>query len=154
MWWVVLGVMVVSPRMWAVTHDLPYPGVDEPLFVRPAVHMASTGDLDPHWFGHPGSTTIYSLAGLYHVWDSVAHGGPVFSSGPGLANRFAASPGDFYLIGRLWPIAFAIGAIPLVFLLGQRCFSTSSGSVASRPRLVWPSSPRWTLPPAARRCGP
>ena len=129
MWWAVLGIMVVSLGLecWAVTHDLPYPGVDEPVFVRPAVHIASTGDLDPHWFGHPGSTTIYPLAGLYHVWDAVAHGGPVFSTDPVLAHRFAASPGDFYLIGRLWSIVFAIAAIPLVFLLGRRCFSTAVG---------------------------
>jgi 4-amino-4-deoxy-L-arabinose transferase-like glycosyltransferase len=128
-WWAVLGIMVVSVGLecWAVTHDLPYPGVDEPVFVRPAVQIASTGDLDPHWFGHPGSTTIYPLAGLYHVWGAVAHGGPVFSPDPGLANRFATSPGDFYLIGRLWSIAFAVGAIPLVFLLGRRCFSTAVG---------------------------
>jgi len=128
-WWAVLGIMVASLGLecWAVTHDLPYPGVDEPVFVRPAVHIASTGDLDPHWFGHPGSTTIYPLAGLYHAWDAVAHGGPVFSPDPGLAHRFATSPADFYLIGRLWSIAFAIAAIPLVFLLGRRCFSTAVG---------------------------
>jgi hypothetical protein len=128
-WCSVLGIMVLSLGLecWAVTHDLPYPGVDEPAFVGPAVHIASTGDLDPHWFGHPGSTTIYPLAGLYHVWGAVAHGGPVVSSDPGLANRFAVSPGDFYLIGRLWSIAFAIAAIPLVFLLGRRCFSTAVG---------------------------
>ena len=129
MWWAVLGIMVASLGLecWAVTHDLPYPGVDEPVFVRPAVHIASTGDLDPHWFGHPGSTTIYPLAGLYHAWDAVAHGGPVFSSDPGLAHRFVESPGAFYLIGRLWSITFAIGAIPLIFLLGRRCFSTAVG---------------------------
>ena len=121
--------MVVSLGLecWAVTHDLPYPGVDEPVFVRPAVHMASTGDLDPHWFGHPGSTTIYPLAGIYHAWDAVAHGGPVFSSDPGLAHRFATDPGTFYLLGRLWSITFAVAAIPLVFLLGRRCFSTAVG---------------------------
>jgi Dolichyl-phosphate-mannose-protein mannosyltransferase len=128
-WWAVLGVVALSLGLecWAVTHDLPYPGVDEPVFVKPAVHMASTGDLDPHWFGHPGSTTIYPLASIYHSWDAVAHGGPVFSTDPGLANRFATSPGTFYLIGRLWSIAFAVAAIPLIFLLGRRCFSTGVG---------------------------
>ncbi len=132
-WWGVLGIMVMSLglEVWAVTHDLPYPGVDEPTFVRPAVHIASTGDLDPHWFGHPGSTTIYPLAGMYHVWDAVAHGGPVFSPDPALANRFAASPETFYLIGRMWSIAFAVAAIPLVFLLGRRCFSTAVGLVGA-----------------------
>ncbi|HKA93276.1 MAG TPA: glycosyltransferase family 39 protein, partial [Acidimicrobiia bacterium] len=38
-----------------------------------------------------------------------------------------SDPGTFYLIGRLWSIAFAVAAIPLVFLLGRRCFSTAVG---------------------------
>lgn len=129
MWWAVLGIMVLSLglEVWAVSYDLPYPGVDEPTFVRPAVNIASTGDLDPHWFGHPGSTTIYPLAGVYRVWDAVAHGGPVFSHDARIAERFATSPGTFYLLGRLWSIAYAIAAIPLIFLLGRRCFSTVVG---------------------------
>jgi 4-amino-4-deoxy-L-arabinose transferase-like glycosyltransferase len=128
-WWAVLGIMALSLglEVWAVSYDLPYPNVDEPTFVQPAVHMAATGDLDPHWFGHPGSTTIYPLAGIYHAWDAVGHGGPVFSSNGRVAERFVASPGTFYLIGRLWSIAFAVAAIPLVFLLGRRCFSTAVG---------------------------
>jgi 4-amino-4-deoxy-L-arabinose transferase-like glycosyltransferase len=128
-WWAVLGIMALSLglEVWAVAHDLPYPGVDEPTFVRPAVHMAATGDLDPHWFGHPGSTTIYPLAGLYHAWDAVGHGGPLLSADARVADRFVSSPGPFYLIGRLWAIAYAVAAIPLVFLLGRRCFSSAVG---------------------------
>jgi 4-amino-4-deoxy-L-arabinose transferase-like glycosyltransferase len=141
-WWAVLGIMVLSLGLecWAVTHDLPYPGVDEPVFVKPAVHMASTGDLDPHWFGHPGSTTIYPLGGIYHAWDTVAHGGPVFSADPSLAHRFATDPGTFYLIARLWSIAFAVGAIPLIFLLGRRCFSTGVGLAGAA---LWAVIPLW-----------
>jgi 4-amino-4-deoxy-L-arabinose transferase-like glycosyltransferase len=132
-WWVVLGIMVVSVGLecWALQRDLPYSEVDEPVFVRSAVQIAATGDLDPHWFGHPGSTTIYPLAGLYHVWDAVAHGGPVFSSNPALTQHFRASPTDFYVIGRLWSIAFAVAAIPLIFLLGRRCFSAGVGLVGA-----------------------
>jgi len=128
-WTAVLGIMVVSLGLecWALTRDLPYPDVDEPTFVRAAVHIVSTGDLDPHWFGHPGSTTIYPIAGLYHAWDVTAHGAPVFAANPDLAARFQASPTAFYVIGRLWSIAFAVAAIPLVFLLGRRCFSTTVG---------------------------
>jgi hypothetical protein len=40
------------------------------------VHIAATGDPNPGWFNHPGSTVIYPLAGLFHVWDVVAHQGP------------------------------------------------------------------------------
>ena len=140
MWWAVVGLMVLSLglEVWAVSHDLPYPGVDEPTFVRPAVHMAATGDLDPHWFGHPGSTTIYPLAGIYHVWNTVAHGGPVFSPDARLADRFLTSPGPFYLLGRLWAIAYAVAAIPLLFLLGRRCFSTAVGLAAAAVWAVLP----------------
>ncbi len=139
-WWAVLGIMVVSLGLecWAVTHDLPYSGVDEPTFVRPAVHMAATGDFDPYWFGHPGSTTIYPLAGIYHGWDAVAHGAPVFSSDARIAERFATDPGTFYLIGRLWSIAYAVAAIPLVFLLGRRCFSTAVGLAGAALWVVLP----------------
>ena len=140
MWWAVLGIMVLSLglEVWAVSHDLPYPGVDEPTFVRPAVHMAATGDLNPHWFGHPGSTTIYPLAGIYHVWDAVAHGASVFSPDARIAERFATDPGAFYLIGRLWSITYAVAAIPLLFLLGRRCFTTAVGLAAAALWAVLP----------------
>jgi len=132
-WSAVLGIMLVSLALecWALQRDLPFSDVDEPTFVRPAVHIAATGDLNPHWFGHPGSTTIYPLAGLYRAWDTVVHGGPVFSSSPGLTHRFLTSPTEFYLIGRLWTVAFAVAAIPLIFLLGRRAFSTPVGLVAA-----------------------
>jgi 4-amino-4-deoxy-L-arabinose transferase-like glycosyltransferase len=139
-WWAVLGIMVLSLglELWAVAYDLPYSGVDEPTFVRPAVHMAATGDLNPHWFGHPGSTIIYPLAGIYHAWDAVGHGGPVFATDARVANRFVESPGTFYLIGRLWAIAYAVAAIPLLFLLGRRCFSTVVGLAGAALWAVMP----------------
>src|SRR6266480_6092631 len=98
-WWAVLGIMVLSIGLecWAVTHDLPYPGVDEPVFVEPAVHMAATGDLNPHWFGHPGSTVIYPLAGLVHAWDALAHHGPILTSNAALTTRIQRSPTTFYV---------------------------------------------------------
>jgi 4-amino-4-deoxy-L-arabinose transferase-like glycosyltransferase len=132
-WWSLLGIMAISLAVecWALQRDLPFSDVDEPTFVRPAVHIAATGDLDPHWFGHPGSTIIYPVAGFYRAWDTLAHGGPVFSSSPGLAHRFLTSPTEFYVIGRLWSIAFAVGALPVIFLLGRRCFSTAVGLVSA-----------------------
>jgi Dolichyl-phosphate-mannose-protein mannosyltransferase len=51
----------------------------------------------------------------------------VFSSDARIAERFATDPGTFYLIGRLESIAYAVAAIPLVFLLGRRCFSPAVG---------------------------
>ena len=107
----------------AFERHLPLQDPDEEFFVEPAVRMAATGDLNPRWFGHPGSTVIYPVAGLIHVWDAVLHDGPILGSNPMLERRFASSPTPFYLIGRVWSLFFAIASIPLVFALGRRAFN-------------------------------
>ena len=35
---------------------------DEPIFMIKALHLLADGTLNPGWFGHPGSTTIYLVA--------------------------------------------------------------------------------------------
>jgi 4-amino-4-deoxy-L-arabinose transferase-like glycosyltransferase len=134
--WLVVGVLVVLMVLSSVFHlaalhgFLPVPDVDEPFFVGPAVHIAATGDPNPHWFGHPGSTVIYPLAGFFHVWDAVAHHGPILTSNPAITARFQRSPSEFYVIGRLLAIALAVGALPLLFLVGRRAFNTRVALVA------------------------
>ena len=129
---VLLGLVLLSLgiHMVGLRRDLPYPDVDEPVFVTPAVHIAATGDLNPHWFGHPGSTVIYPLAAAYHVWDAVGHGGPLLSSDRSISRRFAESPAPFYVLGRLWSIAFAVASVPLLFLIGRRAFQRTATRTA------------------------
>src|SRR4029453_11837331 len=62
----------------------------------------------------------------------------VFSPDSRVAERFATDPGTFYLIGRLWSIAYAVAAIPLLFLLGRRCFSPAVGLAAAALWAVLP----------------
>jgi hypothetical protein len=123
---VLIGLVAFSlaAHLVALRRDLPLQDFDEAAFVKPAVHIASTGDLNPHWFGHPGSTVIYPLAAFFHAWDAVAHHGPLVSSSAELARRFQDSPTEYYLIGRLWAITLSVGTIPLLFLVGRRAFST------------------------------
>ena len=40
---------------------------DEPYAFDAALRMALTGDLNPHWFGHPGSFNMYILAALFSI---------------------------------------------------------------------------------------
>ena len=135
-----VALMVVSSvaHLWALRRFLPVPDVDEPFFVRPAVHMAATGDPNPHWFNHPGSTVNYPIAGLLHIWDAVVHHGPILTSNPALTARFQRSPGEFYVIGRLWTIAMSVGALPLLFLVGRRAFNTRVALVAAAIYAVLP----------------
>jgi hypothetical protein len=135
-----VALMVVSSvaHLWALRRDLPVPDIDEPFFVGPAVQLAATGDPNPDWFGHPGSTVIYPLGGLFHIWDAIAHHGPILTSNPELTARFQRSPSEFYVIGRLWTIALSVGALPLLFLVGRRAFNTRIALVATAIYAVLP----------------
>jgi 4-amino-4-deoxy-L-arabinose transferase-like glycosyltransferase len=135
-----MALMAVSAiaHMAALRRDLPVPQIDEPFFVGPAVQIAASGDLNPGWFGHPGSTVIYPLAGFFRVWDVVAHHGPILTSNPAMTARFQRSPSEFYVIGRLWTIALAVGALPLLFLVGRRAFNTRVALVAAAIWAVLP----------------
>jgi hypothetical protein len=142
--WPVLGALVALMVVSGVAHlgalhrDLPLADLDEADIVRPAVHIAATGDLNPHWFGHPASTVIYPIAGLFHAWDALAHHGPILTSNPALTARLARSPTEFYVIGRLWTIALSVGALPLLFLVGRRAFNTRIALMATAIWAVLP----------------
>src|SRR5437868_6505920 len=58
----ILGLAVVL-RLYQIGFGLP--GLydpDEPLFIVMGAGLLTRGTLNPHWFGHPGSTTIYLTA--------------------------------------------------------------------------------------------
>jgi hypothetical protein len=128
------GIMLVGLTLQSAgcRMELPYaPHRDERFFVDRAVKMAASGDLNPHWFGHPGSPTIYSLALLYHVRHLAHHGGHWFQGNPALAEAFAANPAGFYLLARRWQILFACLSILLVYLFVRRLFDAPTGLVAA-----------------------
>jgi 4-amino-4-deoxy-L-arabinose transferase-like glycosyltransferase len=136
----VLILMTVSAvaHLSALRRDLPLHDLDEEYFVEPAVEIASTGDPNPHWFGHPGSTVIYPVAFFIRAWDVVAHDGPVFGASNELADRHEHSPTSSYLIGRLWTIALAVATLPVLFALGRRAFDTRTALVATALWAVLP----------------
>jgi 4-amino-4-deoxy-L-arabinose transferase-like glycosyltransferase len=104
--------------------DLPYsPDVDEPLFVLPAVKMAATGDLNPHWFGHPGSTVMYPIAALVRVRHALVGDGTI-------QETWNADPSPFFVLGRLLMVALAVASVPLVYAVGRRV-GPVAGLVAS-----------------------
>ncbi len=140
-WWrrpsvsalVLLGLMtfLVVASLGAMERSLPLQDPDEEFFLVPAVSIAASGDPNPHWFGHPGSTVIYPVAALIHVWDAALHDGPVFGSNPELQERFDRGPRPFYLIGRFWALALAVATIPVVFGLGRRAFNEQVGLIGA-----------------------
>jgi 4-amino-4-deoxy-L-arabinose transferase-like glycosyltransferase len=124
----VLGVLLIFAAVFysaGLTGDLPYaPYADEPIFVEPAVHIAATGNLNPGWFGNPGSTVIYPLAAIYHVWYSAEDHEPMFQRAyPGLTAAFQADPTPFYLFGRLLNLGYALLTICVLFAFVANAFN-------------------------------
>ena len=74
------AVMLVSlgAHVWGLGRDLPMPDVDERYFVPPAAYIAASGDPNPHWFGHPGSTANGCSGTLPTLVSDASHGGNVF----------------------------------------------------------------------------
>jgi 4-amino-4-deoxy-L-arabinose transferase-like glycosyltransferase len=128
--WVMLVVVLAaaSVLIWGLRRDLPYvSNVDEPIYVVMAIRMASTGDLNPHWFGNPGSTMFYPLAFLYRFWFAVTSGGPLLRADQNLELEFARNLPIYYLLGRLLSLSYALLSIPLTYQIGRRIFNRRVG---------------------------
>lgn len=69
--------------------------VDEPNFVRRALNILVSGDANPHWFGHPGTLTIYNLSAVYAV-RAFLQGAPL----EGLLAEYALDPAPFHALGK------------------------------------------------------
>ena len=139
--WILIGLIAITfgVSLWGIQKDLPYvPEFDEPIYVEKAVTMASSGDLNPHWFGNPASTVIYPLAAIYHGWYVITYREPLLAAAPNLSARFEANPGQFYLLGRYLTVIFMVLSIPLVYQLGRRAFGTPTGLIGSWLFIVIP----------------
>ncbi len=119
-------------HLWGIRGNLPFAAeIDESVFVSRAIRMAASGDLNPRWFGHPGSTLIYPLAGLYHLGRSLVSPGILLQPDPTLQTAFKVSPSEFYLFGRYLTIGYAVAGLPLVYHLGRRTFGRPAGLIGA-----------------------
>ncbi|MDX1415166.1 MAG: glycosyltransferase family 39 protein [Candidatus Promineifilaceae bacterium] len=117
---------------WGIRKNLPYfPETDEAIFVGRAVRMAANWDLNPGWFGHPGSTTFYPLMLLYHIWYGAAEGGSLFTANPDLQNYFQQQITSYYMLGRLLSVIYAVLSLPVTYLLGKCVFNRRVGLIAA-----------------------
>jgi len=128
----------VTFHLTGIRKNLPFTHeIDEPAFVVRAVNVAASGDLNPGWFGNPGSTVIYPLAVAYHAWNVVGHGGDLVPVDDSLRAAFASDPGEFYGLGRLLAIAYAILALPVLYVLSKRVFNRRIGLMAVALSLLY-----------------
>ena len=141
--WLIICIIALAfgSTVWGIRKNLPYsPEVDEPIYVTRAIHIAASGDLNPAWFGNPASTTIYPLAVLYHLWFAGTQHGRLVHADPVLQARFDAEPADYYFLGRLLTIAYALSSVALTYRLGMDVFDERVALLGS---LLLTLSPLW-----------
>lgn len=116
----VLCVAVVL-RAYGLSFGLPFLyDFDEPTFSDRAVLMLQTGDLNPHWFGHPGTTLIYLLAAAYGGYGLIGLAVGWFASWSDVIAHYWFEPSHFYLVGRGVIAAFGILTVVLTYAVARR----------------------------------
>jgi NhaP-type Na+/H+ or K+/H+ antiporter len=108
---------------------------DEPLFMMTALEMLRNHSLNPGWFGHPGTITLYCLALVSLAVGGIGIATGRFADGPALVAAVYADPGILFLPGRLFIVACGLLCVWFTWSLGGS--SAGQGSDSSRP----PSSP-------------
>ncbi|MCA1654714.1 MAG: glycosyltransferase family 39 protein [Sphingomonadales bacterium] len=132
---VVLGLILVIGLVWRLINiGFGLPAMydpDEPLFVMKAFKLLNEHTLNPGWFGHPGTTTIYLLAGVDLLVAGTALASGRFATLAQFAAGVYAHPGLIFIPSRLAMVMIAVGTIWLTYLIASRLFDTSAGLLAA-----------------------
>ncbi len=129
---VAVSALAACAVLAGITKSLPFaPENDEPVFVHSAARIAASGNLNPQWFGHPGSTVIYPLALLYKVTSPTTGRVASLRADAELLTGYSSRHAWFYLVGRLVSLAYFVAAIPLVYRVGCLAFGERVGLVGA-----------------------
>jgi len=131
---ILLGILLAGLllRLYGITSNLPdiYSN-GEAGRVSNAVEMLANRDLNPHWFGHPGTTVIYLLAFVYILFFLGGRVLGIFASADDFKALYFQDQTIFFLSGRLLGVFFGIVTIGLVYLVGRKIFNKTVGLVAA-----------------------
>lgn len=140
-----LVVFALGLRLYHVDYGLPaINDPDELMFELGAVHMLRTGTLNPGWFGHPATTTMYLLA-LCNV--AVFATGRLlgwFHSQREFVDAVFNSPSLLILPGRVAMAAFGAACVALAARLAEQLFDRRAALVAGLIVAVSPVAVHWS----------
>ena len=104
---------------------------DEPIFMIKALELLTNGTLNPKWFGHPGSTTIYLLALIDAavVGSGIAFG--AYANVEEFAKAAFADPGLLFIPARTAMALLGVLAVWMTYLVGRRTHGTAVALIAA-----------------------
>ncbi len=128
---ILLGIFLFGGVMflWGIDFGLPQTfHNDEPQIIERAVEVAS-GNLNYAWYDWPATIQINALGVIYKTMD-LGHQ-LILGSDLNINQWFTSNPSIFYIVARLMTVAFALGAVIIVFLIGKEIESKPFGLVAA-----------------------
>lgn len=127
-----LLVLAVLLRLDGIDFGLPaLNDPDEPLFILLAVEMLERGSLDPQWFGHPGTVTLYCLALIIAAVGTAGWLAGQFADPGGFAAAIYADPGMVMLPARIFFAANGVACVWLTYAIGNRLWGRNEGLAAA-----------------------
>ncbi len=105
--------------------------VDEPVFVTKAFKVLASRDLNPHWFGHPGTLTIYTNAAVFAADGMRALLTGEVSQLSDLGKVFWTEPSRFYLLARLVAATFGIATVAVTYALARQLLGVLPALIAA-----------------------
>jgi hypothetical protein len=104
---------------------------DEPLFMVKAAGLLANHTMNPNWFGHPGTTTIYLTA----VVEALVFGfGAITGRYASLADFVTAAYADptmVFVSARISMAILGTACVGLTYLLGTRLYGSTVGLLAA-----------------------
>lgn len=117
---------------------------DELMFELGAYKMVAGGRLNPEWFGHPATTTMYVLG----LVDAVVFGwgwlAGTYGSPADFAEAIFLDPGIVILPGRIAMALFGVASVALLWRLGRDLAGPTAGLVAAAILAVSPVHVAWS----------
>lgn len=117
---------------------------DEPIFVLTALKLLRDHSLNPQWFGHPGTTTIYALAIVEAANFLTGQLSGRFPDAQAFAREVYADPSVVFLPARLFIVACGVASVGLTFWVGARISGYRVGLLAAALLAINPLSIRYS----------
>jgi hypothetical protein len=127
-------ILVVAALLRASTLAFGLPSLndqDELMFEMGAIKMLRGATLDPGWFGHPATTTMYALALVDIIVFLACRLLGWFPNVKDFADAVFADPTWVILPGRAMIMGFGLWTIALTFRIGQRTGGLTAGLFAA-----------------------
>lgn len=119
-------------RAYGIAFGLPFVyDLDEPVFMHTASAMLANRDLNPHWFGHPGTTVIVMMSAMYGLIYAVGFITGSFANAAEFKAIYYHDPTLFYLSGRILCALFGIASILLLYAVVRRLSNPRAGLISA-----------------------